>query len=418
MNQEQYIFHVDVNSAFLSWEAVSRLQHGESTDLRTVCSAIGGNPIKRSGIILAASKPAKIKGVKTGEVLHEAFMKCPHLRVYPPDYHLYMRCSQAFVERLRMYSPLVQKFSIDECFMDMNAFNYSRAQIIEVAHRIKDDIKNTLGFTVNIGIGYNKISAKMASEFEKPDRVHTLFQEEIKSKLWPLKVEELFGVGRATAPKLHAIGVETIGDLAHMSIDILRYKFKSYGSIISNYAKGIEDSVVRNFSGYEKIKSIGHSTTTKFDLISHKDAYSVLLSLTEMVMTRQRAENLFSQVIALSIRYSDLTHATCQKKIFHYTDETMLVYEVIKGLFNQLWNHKPIRHLGIRVSGFQDNGTYQYSIFDGPIDKKRKVDNVVDTLRIKYGRDILLRARFLHSGFEPMVGGVSSDDYTTMISKL
>jgi len=418
MKKEKFIFHVDVNSAFLSWEAVARLQHGEKTDLRTIPSAIGGDPVKRSGIILAASKPAKKLGVRTAQVLHEAFLQCPNLKVFPPDYHLYMRCSEAMVSILRTYSPLVQKFSVDECFLDMNDFSYTRQEAIDIAYKIKNQIEDQLGFTVNVGIGYNKITAKMASELEKPNKVHTMFPEEIESKLWPLEVGELFGVGHSSKVKLNAIGVETIGDLANMSIDILKYKFKSYGQVIKNYANGIESSEVRNFSGYEKIKSIGNSTTIKFDVTEADDAYKVLLSLTEMVASRLRSEGFLTQLVSVSIRYASLGHVSHQRKLFHYTDQTMQIYKIVEELFNDLWNKEAIRHLGVRVSKFHSNVSYQYSIFDEDIDKHRKLESVVDALRIKYGKNILTRAGFLHSGFSAMSGGVSDEKYTDMISSL
>lgn len=223
MEYERFVFHVDVNSAFLSWEAVYRLQHGDNVDLRKIPSVIGGDPLKRSGIVLAASCPAKDLGIKTAEVLNAAFKKCPTLVTVAPNYHLYMKCSREMVLILQRYSPLVQKFSVDECFVDMSNFHLTRQSAIEIAYKMKNEIEETLGFTVNIGVGVNKITAKMASEFEKPNRVHTLFPDEISAKLWPLDVQELFGVGRSIGAKLKAIGINTIGELASAPIELLKY---------------------------------------------------------------------------------------------------------------------------------------------------------------------------------------------------
>jgi len=419
MTEEKFIFHVDANSAYLSWEAVYRMQHGDPLDLRQVPSAIGGDPIKRSGIILAASKPAKKLGIRTGEVLNEAFKKCPHLIIAKPNYHMYMQCSRAMVEILQKYSPRVQKFSVDECFVDMCNFSLSRDQAVATAYKIKDEIHKTLGFTVNIGVGTNKITAKMASELEKPNRVHTLFPEEIEKKLWPLAVEELFGVGRGIGPKLRRLGIETIGQLAQAPMDLLTYQLKSYAHLIQSYAKGQEESEVRTHAGYEKIKSIGNSTTIKFDVSEAKDAYMVLLSLTEMVGLRLREEKFVTKVITVSIRYASLDRYSHQRKIFHYTDNTMEIFKVVQILFDELWTGEPIRHLGVRLSCFLPNDSYQYSLFDDDhLEKRRSLDRVVDELRFKYGKGAIQRASFLHSGFKSITGGVTDEEYTGMMSVL
>lgn len=419
MIKERFIFHVDANSAYLSWEAVYRLQHGDSVDLRSIPSAIGGDPIKRSGIILAASRPAKKLGIKTGEVLNDAYKKCPNLVMAPPNYHLYMKCSRAMVQILQKYSPLVQKFSVDECFVDMCNFDLNRKTAVETAYKIKNEIENTLGFTVNVGVGLNKISAKMASELEKPNKVHSLFPEEIPEKLWPLDVQDLFGVGRGIGPKLRRMGINTIGELANAPIDLLKYQLKSYAYMIQDYANGKEDSVVRSHAGYEVIKSIGNSTTTRFDVTESKDAYMVLLSLTEMVGLRLREENFVARVVTVSIRYSTLTGHSHQRKIFHFTDQTMEIYKEVQVLFDELWTGDPIRHLGVRLSSFQPNNSFQYSLFDDVhLEKKRRVDKVVDELRFKYGKGAIVRAGFIHSGFKSITGGVSDEEFTGMMSML
>lgn len=419
MTYEKFIFHVDANSAYLSWEAVYRLQHGETLDLRDIVSAIGGDPVKRSGIILAASKPAKKLGVKTGETLKDAFDKCPNLHISSPNYHMYMTASRAMVEILETYSPRVQKFSVDECFMDMCNFKLTRKSAVELAYKIKNEIHETLGFTVNVGIGRNKIAAKMASEFEKPNRVHTLYPEEIASKLWPLDVQALFGVGRAVDPKLRKIGIESIGDLAKAPGDLLAYQLKSYGAVIQAYARGIDFSQVRTHAGYEIIKSIGNSTTIGFDVVQANDAYKVLLSLTEMVSLRLRQEEFVARVVAVTIRYSTLLQHSHQEKIFHFTDHTTDIYRVVQKLFDQRWTGEPIRHLGVRLSCFQSKYSYQVSLFDDKhLEKRRSVDRVVDDIRFKYGKAAIVRASFIHSGFKSMTGGVAEEPYTNMISSL
>ena len=214
---QRLIFHVDVNSAFLSWEAARRAAAGEA-DLRLIPSAIGGDRDKRTGIILAKSIPAKAFGVTTGEPVGMALRKCPQLVLAPPDFRLYSKNSKAFIAVCRRYAPVVEQVSIDECFLDMTGTGLLYPDPVAIAHIIKDTIFSELGFTVNVGIAPNKLLAKMASDFEKPDKVHTLFAHEIPQKLWPLPVGSLFSVGRSTAEKLTAASIRTIGDLAQADL--------------------------------------------------------------------------------------------------------------------------------------------------------------------------------------------------------
>lgn len=221
------IFHVDVNSAFLSWEAVHRIHHlGATVDLRDEVSAVGGDMAMRHGIILAKSIPAKRYKIQTGESITEALQKCPHLKLVPPHYDLYKRCSRALMDVLRQYSDCVEQYSMDEAFLDMSGTELLWGPAEQTADRIRRQIKEELRFTVNIGISENKLLAKMASDFRKPDRVHTLWKEEIREKMWPLPVSDLFFVGRATSRKLHNMGIYTIGDLASADPSMLKGHLK------------------------------------------------------------------------------------------------------------------------------------------------------------------------------------------------
>ena len=200
--KDSIVFHIDVNSAFLSWEAVNRAKKGMEPDLRTIPSAIGGDMAKRHGVILAKSIPAKQYNVRTGESIMEARKKCPNLLIISPNHKLYKKYSNAFMDILREYTPDVEQFSIDEAFMDMTGTQLLFGEPIAAANQIKDRIKKELGFTVNVGISSNKLLAKMASDFQKPDLVHTLFPDEIRTKMWGLPVSDLFFVGRVTTKKL------------------------------------------------------------------------------------------------------------------------------------------------------------------------------------------------------------------------
>ncbi|MDD4445692.1 MAG: DNA polymerase IV, partial [Eubacteriales bacterium] len=264
------IFHIDANSAYLSWSAAALLERGGTLDLRTVPSVVGGSQASRHGIVLAKSIPAKKVGIKTGESLFEARQKYPKLLVVPPDYDLYMNCSDAMYGILRQYSPLIQRYSIDECFVDYTASAHRFGDPLSLAERIRERMRRELGFTVNIGISCNKLLAKMASELEKPDRIHTLFPEEIESKMWPLPVAELFMVGRATAARLARINIRTIGELAAMDRHQLRVMFKSHGERIGQYANGIDSSpVVPNDRIVQK--GIGNSMTVFYDVTDRRE---------------------------------------------------------------------------------------------------------------------------------------------------
>ena len=223
--ENRVVFHIDVNSAFLSWTAAYRVRHlGQTLDLRDVPAVIAGDKSSRHSIILAKSIPAKKYGVRTGEPLGVALEKCPELVIAEPDYELYVSASRSLMALLREYSPLVEQFSIDEAWMDMTGTAGLFGPPVLAAEQLKDRIRRELGFTVNIGISCNKLLAKMAGDFEKPDKVHTLFPDEIPQKLWGLPVGELFMVGRATERKLRGMGLTTIGQLAQTDPVFLRRK--------------------------------------------------------------------------------------------------------------------------------------------------------------------------------------------------
>ena len=297
-NREKVIFHIDVNSAFLSWEAVYRLHHlGGKQDLRSEVSAVGGDMAKRHGIILAKSIPAKRYHIQTGETIIEALRKCPDLILVPPNYSLYEKCSQAFMEILRRFSPDVEQYSVDEAFVDMSGTQGLWGNPLTAAARIKDQIRDALGFTVNVGISENKLLAKMASDFQKPDRIHTLWKEEIEEKMWGLPVSDLFFVGRATTKKLRNLGIQTVGDLARADPGLLKAHLKKHGEVIWAFANGMDVSVVQ--SEPPANKGYGNSTTIAFDVTDASTAKLVLLALAETVGTRLRQAEAKAEVILI-----------------------------------------------------------------------------------------------------------------------
>ena len=329
------IFHIDANSAYLSWEDVYRLQQGEQLDLRTVPSVIGGNEESRNGIVLTKSIPAKKFDIHTGETLYSARAKCPGIVIVPPRYWLYMKCCAAMHQIFQEYTPKIQRFSIDESFLDFSNMEHLYPDYMKLAETIKERIKNELGFTVNIGISNNKLLAKVASDFMKPDKIHTLFPNEIKGKMWTLPVEDLFMVGRATAPKLHSLNINTIGELANYNLEILKNRLKSHGQLIWNYANGIEFSEVRK-SNYIEMKGIGNSTTIPFDVEDSDTAHRVLLSLCETVSMRLRDSQNCCTVVSISVRGSDMIFYSRQKKLIVATDSTHKIHEIACYLFDNV----------------------------------------------------------------------------------
>jgi len=396
---KRIVFHVDVNSAFLSWEAVRRLKEGDTLDLRTVPSAVGGDAETRHGIITARSIPAKAYGIQTAEPVAQALRKCPQLILVPGDFALYSRCSKAFIAICREYTDLVEQFSIDECSMDVTDYvKGDEEDAVKLAYEIKDRIKDELGFTVNIGVSENKLLAKMASDFQKPDRVHTLWPREIEKKMWPLPVNDLLFVGRASKNKLNLLGIRTIGELAKMPEDILIAHFgEKGGHSLHQASNGISESLV--LAETEAAKGYGNSTTLPYDLTEVEEVYPVLLSLSESVCARMRKDHVKGTIVTCSYKGNDFISYSKQHKIEPSTDASNTVYKEARMLFDKLWDQTtPIRLLGVSVSGMTDGSFEQMSLFGTEERKKNeKLDAMMDEIRKKYGKDSIKRTVELES---------------------
>ena len=396
------IFHIDVNSAYLSWEAARRVANGEP-DLRLIPSAIGGDPEKRTGVILAKSIPAKKFKITTGEPVAMALRKCPDLVLAKPDFKLYVQNSRAFIAICRKYAPVVEQVSIDECFCDFDNTELVYPDPLELAYRIKDEIKEILGFTVNVGVSENKLLAKMASDFEKPDKVHTLYPGEIPEKMWPLPVGELFTVGKATAERLRQARIETIGALAHTDPAQLERMFgPKLGSHLHRYANGISNSPV--LAEPEEAKGYSISTTLEDDVETAEAAHHILLALADSVTARMRADGFKTFCVAVSIRSNDFKNKSHQQKLREPTDGTNEIYQLAKKLFSELWNGKtPLRLLGIALTDLTKEDYVQISLFDTADERKtksKKLDKAVDALRSKYGRSTIQRGALLQDTHE------------------
>ena len=416
---DRVIFHIDVNSAFLSWEAVYRLFHlGGKVDLREQVSAVGGDMAMRHGIILAKSIPAKRYHIKTGETILEAKQKCPELILVPPNYGLYEKCSKAFMDILRQYSPDVEQYSIDEAFVDMTGTEKLWGDPVTAANRLKNQIRDTLGFTVNIGISENKLLAKMASDFQKPDRVHTLWRNEIEDTMWSLPVSDLFFVGRATAKKLFNLGIHTIGELAHADPHLLKVHLKKHGEVIWAFSRGMDVSVVQSEAPANK--GYGNSTTIAFDVTDASTAKLVLLALAETVGTRLRAAKVRAEVIAVGIKSHDLRYASHQMTLRNATNITTEIHKFACQLFDELWDGSAIRHLGIHTSRIKDGiNMRQLDMFDDTdYEKLEKMDAAVDRIRKRYGIDSVKRAAFVDSPIDHMSGGISREKRSVDYEKI
>lgn len=408
------VMHVDVNSAFLSWTAAYEMQQGTERDIRQIPAVIGGNEQNRHGIVLAKSMSAKKYKIKTGMSLMEARQLCPNLLVVPPNYQVYVRASRALKEFLNTFTPDVETFSIDECFMRFTDIN--REQAITMAYNIKDSIKETFGYTVNIGISTNKLLAKMAGDFEKPDKCHTCFPDEIETKFWPLPVEDLFMVGRRTKPKLNRWGIYTIGDLAKIDFKLIHESLGAHGRLIYAYANGIDTSA---FKPAPPIKSVGNSSTLKFDVTDTETAHAIILSLVEMTAWRLREAEMTCRVVSVSIKDKDFNYISRQKKLPYFTDCTNDIHKNICALFDKHWDGRPIRQMGVSVSDLEFAKFQQLSMFKNRNTiNNEKLDKVIDGIREKYGDTAIIRGVFANSELSPVLGGYPDDEYPAMSSIL
>ncbi len=399
--QESIFFHIDVNSAFLSWTALERLENGEEVDLREIPAIIGGDMAKRHGVVLAKSIPAKAYGIVTGEPVVNAFRKCPNLTVAAPDHKMYEQRSKALIAYLHSICPELEQVSIDECYMDYTPIQHLYASPLQAAALIRDSVYEKFGFTVNIGISDRKVLAKMASDFKKPNLVHTLYASEIKRKLWPLPVTSLFMCGRSSVETLKKLGIITIGDLACADPAIVEAHLKSHGITLWEYANGIDPSRVEVHQG--RAKGVGNSTTLSSDVTRREDACQVLLSLAESVSSRLRASHELAGNVCTEIKYATFRSVSHQTVLHTPTASTDTIYKTACSLFDELWDGTPIRLLGIRTAKLvKDTEPVQLSLFDlattKPVsEKQQKLDIALDAIRKRYGSEAIKRGSLMDS---------------------
>ena len=401
-------FHVDVNSAFLSWSALKALNGGGTLDLRTVPAAVGGDEEKRHGVVLAKSQPAKRYGVRTGESLFAARQKCPGLIVVPPDFDWYVQCSKGLIAILRDYSPVVEQFSIDEAFVEMTGSEALFGPPVQAADTIRERVKREWGFTVNVGISVNRLLAKTASDFEKPDRTHTLWPEEIPQKLWPLPVGALFGVGPSAVRTMDALGIRTVGDLAHADPEVLRGAFGVRGDSFRRHANGIEGTPLGRREA--KDNSYGNSVTLPEDLETPRQADATLLALAESVAGRLRGDGKSARVVAVQLVDNAFRRTSHQVSLPNPTNATEVIYQTARQLIRQMWPKRPVRLVGITCERTTADAFEQLDLFTDArrTDRQEKLDRAADALRSRFGDKAVVRARLLDPADKPTAPGALS----------
>ena len=387
---ESIIMHIDTNNAFLSWTAVKMLEEGSKIDIRNTYAVIGGDESKRNGIVLAKSPLCKKINIKTGDTIYQSRLKCKDLKVYEPDFKYYAKKSNELFELLKTYTPDIEVASIDECYIDYGKVKNMYGDEVSFAYKLKDEIYKKLGFTVNIGIANNKLCAKMASDFSKPYKVHTLYDYEVNIKMQPLPIEKLFGIGKKTVPKLKELGINTIKDLADFNLLTLKKHFKNQAEVMINSAKGIGDNKINSDIWHPK--GIGHEFTLAYDTNNIDVIEENLLLLSEMVAIRLRRESKYAYVVSIIIKNKDFIRKSHQKKLDIATNETDVIYKTSKDLYLKYFKDEKIRLIGIRLDNLTLEKVSQISLFQEEESHNEKLDHVLDNLKEKYGYNIISKA--------------------------
>ena len=393
------IFHIDVNSAYLSWTAVEQLKNGAAVDLREIPAIIGGDQKSRHGVVLAKSPAAKRYGIRTGEPVANAFRKCPNLAMYPPDHKMYREKSRRLMEYLRTFTKEIEQVSVDECYMDFTGIADRWNSPVDGAVEIKDGIKAKFGFTVNIGISTNKLLAKMASDFEKPDRIHTLYSEEIKEKMWPLPIGELYMAGKSSVEVLKKLEINTIGDLAQADLKLITLHLKSHGKMLWEFANGIGTSIVQ--SEPDEAKGIGNSTTLSEDAATMEEIRPVFERLAQSVGSRLKKAEKKAGMVSMEIKYYDFRTVSHQIQLDKPSNDPEVLKETACSLFLKVWSGEPVRLLGIRTSKLSDEtAPEQLSIFDieipkEPDEKHKRLKKAMDEINGKFGEGAVMKASLM-----------------------
>ncbi|MBR3149316.1 MAG: DNA polymerase IV [Eubacterium sp.] len=383
---ERTILHVDCNKFYASVECLYR------PEVRDKPVAVGGNPETRHGIILTKNEIASKYGLTVGEPLWKAYQKCPELIVVPPNYPLYLRFSRLCRKVYEDYSEYIEPFGLDESWLDVTGNQQSG---MEIAEEIRNRIKFELGITVSIGVSYNKIFAKLGSDYKKPDAITRIGSDNYKKIAWELPCGDLLFVGRSTQKKLYSYGIYTIGDLANTDVKFLKSVFGKNGETLHCFANGLDSAPVKHKDEIRDVKSIGNSTTTPRDLVNNADVSAVMRVLSESVAQRLREHGFKGRTITISVRDTKLFSFTRQKKLDFPTDLSTEILAAGMELFraNYSWSAN-IRSLGISVSDFDFEYCEQFDLAGTAQrrEKREKIESTIDVLRRRFGHYCIQRA--------------------------
>lgn len=388
--KDRIIFHIDVNNAFLSWTAVYLLDKGYKRDIRKIPAIIGGDEKSRRGIVLAKSPVAKKYGIVTAETLYSARKKCKNLEIFPPNYNWYYKKSKELMKYLSNFSPVQEQLSVDECFLDMSGMNYIYDSLISLAYHIKDEIKEKFGYTVNIGIANNKLCAKMASDFEKPDKVHTLFNNEIETKLWQLDVKDLYMCGKSTTKELYKLNIHTIGELAKLDEKFLEKHFKAQGKYLYNASHGIDNSKVEIHE--TKNPSISISETLPYNYTDEKKLKEIIFRQVEELSRELRSRKMFAKTVGITFKNSTFTSYSAQETLENATDNTKEILKVAYKVFENSYKQDEIRLIGVRLANLMNNRNEQVSLFDNNkdnLDHTADIQKTIDEINNKFGKSLI-----------------------------
>lgn len=382
---ERTILHVDCNKFYASVECLYR------PEIRNKPVAVGGDVESRHGIILTKNEIASKYGLTVGEPLWKARRKCPDLVIVPPNYPLYLRFSKLARMIYSDYSDYIEPFGLDENWLDVSGCSQSGE---DIANEIRNRVKSELGITVSVGVSFNKIFAKLGSDYKKPDAVTVINKDNFKDIVWSLPCGDLLMVGRSTAAKLNSYGIKTIGELANADEDFLKAVLGKNGQTLKAYANGLDTSPVRRMDETSDVKSVGNSTTTPRDLVDNDDVKTVFRVLCESVATRLREQGLKGKTVAVSVRDVNLNSFTHQQKMKAHTDISSEILDGAMNLFLNSYNWLcPIRSLGVSVSDFDVDFCEQYD-FSHSVEnreKQEKIETAVDTLRRRFGNYCIQR---------------------------
>lgn len=385
---DKTILHCDCNGFFASVECVL------NPSLKSVPMAVGGSRENRHGIILAKNELAKAFGISTAETIGSALKKCPGLVIVPPHHDVYEEFSKRVNKIYTDYTDLVEKFGIDESWLDVTGSLNLFGNGTQIADILRKRVKDEIGITISVGVSFNKIFAKLGSDLKKPDATTEISKENYKEKIYHLPADMLLYVGKSTCSGLKAMGINTIGDIALANKELLTERFGKHGALLSDYANGLSDTPVASYYEERQVKSVGNGLTFPKDLVTEDEIRTAIYSLTETVAERLRLKNLKCETLQITIRDSDFDTVTRQKSVFPTNSVHNIAGECISLFYSGRINKKPVRMLTVTaLSLVNEDSDFQISLFDTEDTKKHeKVDHAMDLIKQKYGKNSVFRA--------------------------